>query len=71
MKEIFKMNTRALLEIVNSVDDDSGILIKESTLKHIIEKQVNDALKKYLPTCTINNEILCTCLTQNCANCED
>ena len=42
MPKLFKLSDNEILKIVNGIDDDSGILIKESTLKRLIEKYVNE-----------------------------
>jgi len=42
MPKLFKLSDNEISKIVNDIDDDSGILIKESTLKRLIEKYVNE-----------------------------
>jgi hypothetical protein len=39
--EPFKLSPERLQEIENSIDDTAGLLIRSSTLKQIIEDEVN------------------------------
>jgi len=45
----FKLSIRELQRMVDSIDDDAGMLLKESTLKYFIETQVNKQLGYAIP----------------------
>ena len=39
--KLFTLSDERLAEIEESIDDEAGLLIKSSTLRHIIETEVN------------------------------
>jgi hypothetical protein len=41
---VFKLSDDEIIKIVNGIDDDSGVLIKESTLRQLIETYVNSTI---------------------------
>lgn len=45
-KQPYKLSEEGLFNIVNSLDDTAGFLIKESTLKYWIERMVNEDRKR-------------------------
>jgi hypothetical protein len=68
---VFKLSDEEIIKIVNSIDDDSGVLIKESTLRQLIETYVNDTITKYVPVCVFQPDTLCTNMKKSCEDCDE